>query len=421
MITNRLPSLVCVLAFLSVPTAPAADLVIINARVFTGTGAAVMERANIAVSGQRIETVSAGPLNTTGARVIDAAGKTVMPGLIDGHVHLFFDLQGGPGARFPTNDADARAYIQNRIPEKLRAHMEAGFTTLLSVIDFAPGIFDVKNRLNKGELKGPRLLVSGGVFVARGGHYVCRGQPEDARRWCDDHISVLLDSPENVREGVRRFARSGADVLVLDALTNAQTLPREAIQAMVAEADSQRLRILVHNSNASGVANLIAWGIDGFVHPPGVTRDVDGSLLASAGKQHIPVGITIGENAEPVRAGRASRQQFKDYEITRDNVLTLLRAGAVPVYGSDMPGAAPKDTLKIVTQALYDLGLSNADVLRAATRDAARVLLARDDLGTLEPGKLADIIIVDGDPVANLDALSNVKVVIKGGEVMVER
>src|SRR5437867_2875481 len=127
MIANRLTSflphgsgataaVLCLLALLRVPTAPAADLVIINARVFTGTGAAVMERANIAVTGQRIEAVSAGPITTTGARVIDAAGKTVMPGLIDGHVHLFFDLQGGPGARFPTNDADARAYIQNRIP-----------------------------------------------------------------------------------------------------------------------------------------------------------------------------------------------------------------------------------------------------------------------------------------------------------------
>jgi len=414
--------LVAILCLVQLPagTAIAADLVIINARLFSGTGVDVIEGASIVMAGERIESVSQGTVDTAGAEVIDAGGRTVLPGLIDAHVHLFFDLQGD--VYFPTSDPEARSFIETRLRGDLEAYLEQGFTSVLSAIDFWPQIVEVRKRVLSGEFKGPRLFIGGGVFVAPGGHYVCRGlEEEDRRRWCDEHISVTVENPAQVRDGVGRYAASGVDVIVYDGRTNSPTLPVEVVAALVDEAHRQQLPVLVHNSDAAGLGGLTESGIDGFIHPPAGT-DEDGDFwLESLGSQRIPLGITIGETEEAIRANKLSRDEIATYMAVRQNVLTLLEAGAVPVFASDIPGLSPKETLPIVLRSLSDLGLSNAEVLHAGTRDPARLIIRRQDLGTVEPGNLADIIIVDGNPLQDLGALRNVEIVIKDGKVVVDK
>ena len=398
---------------------PAVDLAITNARVFTGTGADVMEGATILVTGDRIESVSTGEVDAAAAQTIDAAGRTVMPGLIDGHVHVFFDLREGPN--FPRNDAQAVEFADGFMAALLKAYLDNGYTSILSPIDFWPQIATVRGRTESGELPSPRLFIAGGVFVAPGGHYVCRALEGEEQSWCDEHVSVVVDSAEAAREGVRGYAEQGVDVIVYDSRTNAPELQADVIAGLVEEADAHGLRILVHGSNMANVEAMVDAGIDGFVHPPADTRDMDGSLAARAGENGIPVAITIGEQEEEILSGSASDETRASYEIMHANVVQLLEAGAVPIFASDMPGAGPERTRPIVVRAMTGLGLSNADVLRAATRDAAQVYLGQADLGTIEAGQLADIIIVDGDPLADLGALENVDTVIKGGEVVVSR
>jgi imidazolonepropionase-like amidohydrolase len=357
-------------------------------------------------------------VNTSGAKVIDAAGKTVMPGLIDAHVHLFFDLQGQ--RYFPTSDSAARSYAEGRLREKLAAHLEAGFTTILSPIDFWPYIVDVKNQIRTGNLKGPRLLIAGGVFVSPGGHYVCAGEQGEAKRWCDEHISVPVNEPGPARDGVRRYAEREVDFIVYDSVTNAPDLNEPVIRALVDEAQKHGLRVLVHTSRVSGLERLVNWGVKGFVALPTGPRDAANSLTGRA-VQRIPLGINYGGTEEAIRAGRATKEQTGAYEANRQNLSTILKAGAVPAFGSDLAGMDPRDVRRIVLRALSDIGLSNEDVLRASTRNTGQLLLGQKDLGTLEPGNVADIIIVDGNPLADLNALDKVQTVIRAGEIAVDK
>ena len=121
------------LTSLTVGAVSAADLVISNARVFTATRVGVLENASVAITGNRIESVSVTGIDARRARVIDAGGKTVLPGLIDAHYHAFFD---DDGASFPTSDSDAQSYIAGKMPDKLHASLRRGFTSLISAIDF---------------------------------------------------------------------------------------------------------------------------------------------------------------------------------------------------------------------------------------------------------------------------------------------
>jgi imidazolonepropionase-like amidohydrolase len=204
-------------------------LLITNARVLVGTGGRVINNATIAISGTRIEAVSERALDAGGATVIDAGGRTVLPSLINGHFHLFFDFQGR--RYFPRSDADAKTYMEREVREKLTAHLEQGFTSLLSPIDMWPYIADVRDLVASGAWQEPRLFIADGVLMSPGGHYVCRSEQGEARQWCDEHISFVVDGPEKAREGVRYYAQRRVDVIMYDGLTNARPVP-EVVAAM---------------------------------------------------------------------------------------------------------------------------------------------------------------------------------------------
>ena len=401
----------------------AADLVISNARVFTAVDASVIESANVVITGERIESVTTAPVDTTGATVIDASGKMLLPGLIDAHLHAFFRLPSLDGTitdvTFPTTDAQARANISGPMRERFEAYLDQGFTSLLSVIDFWPAILEAREQVAAGEIRGPRLFAAGGVFIAPGGHPICSGDT-----WCNEHLVAEIANAQEARDWVGRYADSGVDLIVHDNLSNPPGLSLDLISEIVQTAHDRDLRVFLTASNAVDIGDLVAAGIDGFLHPPDGTADIDGSLLASAGAGRLPVALTIGRLEEMYRLGTLSLEARQIYRIRRQNILTLLEQGAVPVFGTDLgdkPGTTPRDIIRIQTRAMTGLGLSREQVLQAATRNAAQAMLGRDDLGTLEAGNLADMIVVDGDPLIDLDTLANVEVVIKGGAIVVDK
>ena len=425
---------VLVLTALAAQAAFSADLVITNARVFTATGAGVLDAANVVISGERIESVSTAPVDAGSAQIIDAEGQMVLPGLIDTHLHIFFDLPSIDGSnnqvRFPTNDAEARVYVEELIPARLEAYLEQGFTSVLSPTDFWPHVLQAREFIDSGQRRGARLFVAGGVFAGPGTHFMCAIQEGEERRWCDDHIAVILDDAAKAREWVRRYAESGVDIIAFDSLSpNAPMLSAEPpelqpepIKAMIEEAHAHGLRVFLTNFSAAHVNDFVSWGADGFLKPARIVRDTDGLLLASAAG--LPFAITIGTNEERHRLGLASEGETERHRIERENALTMLRYGAMPVFGADMGdkiGITPGEVLRITAKAMAGVGLSREEILLAATRHAAEALLGRDDLGALEPGRLADVIMVDGDPLADIEHLLNVTLVIKGGEVVVDR
>ncbi len=401
----------------------AADIAITGGRVFTGVEDGARERAAVVVSDGRIVSVSDDAAPAEAATVIDASGLTVMPGLIDTHVHLFFDLM-GQGPAFPVSDEEADAYAADKMPADLENYLDNGFTTLLSAIDFWPHILTVRERLDSGEIRGPRLLAAGGALMAPGWHYICGRLEGEPKAWCNEHVAVQIDSPQSAAEAVERYVASGVNAIVYDALTNNAAGVDPAIAGAVVEsAHSAGLPVLVHNADTAGFGVLTGAGIDGFIHPPGGTLDPAGSQWRGISGQvpnGLVLGITTGETEEAIRNGQRTEEQITAYGATRANVQYLLSKGAMPVYASDIPGGLPAYTRPIVIRSLIDLGLSPAEVLQAATINAARALRMDDEIGSLEAGKRADILVVRGNPLNDPNAVADVVLVIQDGKVVVD-
>ena len=452
----------------------AQDLVLKNARLFDGTGDFAVPVASIVVENGRIAAIQAegdGSLNgpapegavgqktasaptatdvtaapeeaaPSATKVIDLKGAFLMPGLVDTHVHLSFDFE-GMGMYFPKSDAEYAEYVDTRMREKLAALLRQGFTTIMSPGDFWPQIIDVRERQKSGDLQGPRLLVSGGIFTAPDGHPavgICSGSmlcaaiaPAadllanigicEGREYCARHVAVEVDEADAARAWVQSYAESGVDQLKITYVEpDGPKLSPEVAEAIIDEANRIGLRALVHAMDAKDVNQLVEWGIDGFVHPPGISADNNGDLLAAAGRKGLAVAVTTGTPEIMAETfGEPSEEDLQDFNLTKDNIRSMIAFGAKPVLGSDLPGFPPAKVLRTTIAALASLGLSNAEVLRAATKDAAQGLLALADVGTLEAGNMADMIVMPGDPLQDLDALQNLSMVIQGGAVVLDR
>ena len=398
----------------------AANLLIKNATVFDGTGAAPMTKASILIEDGKIKTVQKGKIKTKADRVIDAKGKTVMPGLINAHLHLFWNFYDFPIKMPASNDAEAEAFINGELSQRLNGHLSQGVTSILSPIDFWPYIYEVRAKVEKGEIVGPRVIVAGPVLIKSGDYYACSGLSGERLQWCNDHVRLSIDTPEEARASVQKLVKYKSDVAVFDGVTNQKELNKDVVKAIVDEAHKNNLNVLVHNSNAKDVNAILDAGVDAFIHPPTVTKDVDGSLLTRAGEKHIPLAITLGFLQRHMGLGYASEKDKNDYDIMRNNIQVMLKAGAQPLFTSDMPGIPPKEVIPTVTRVMKGEGIDNKTILLSATSTAAKAL-GQKDLGTLEKGKIADIIMVDGDPLKDITALQRVDLVIKEGKVVVDR
>ena len=462
------------LALLGWSAGLAADsLVLQNARLFDGTEDFAVPVSSIVVANGRIAAIHAagdallgGPAQEGAAgqdasssaapakapavsatapaatNVIDLEGAFLMPGLVDTHVHLSFDFE-GMGMYFPKSDAEYAEYVNTRMREKLAELLRQGFTTIMSPGDFWPQIIDVRERQKSGDLQGPRILVSGGIFTAPDGHPavgICSGSMVcaaiapvadllanvgicEGREYCARHVAVEVDKADAARAWVRSYAESGVDQLKITYVEpDGPKLSPEVAEAIIDEANRIGLPALVHAMDARDVNQLVEWGVDGFVHPPSITADKNGDLLGAAGRKGLAVAITLGTPEIMAETfGEPSEEDLAEFSLTKANIESMIAFGAKPVLGSDLPGFPADKVLRTTIAALSSLGLSNAEVLRAATRDAAQGLLALEDVGTLEVGNVADMIVMQGNPLQDLDALQNLSMVIQGGSVVFDQ
>jgi imidazolonepropionase-like amidohydrolase len=418
-----------ILGALGCATLAAQNLVITNARIITGNGVGEsIARGSVVVRDGRIVSVAAGSATLAGARTIDAKGLTLMPGFIDTHRHV---MQGDPAQ-----------WMKNLAGPRMQEFLDAGFTTILSCGDALDPILELRRRLAAGEIKGPRLLAVGRVPLARASG-AGRGGVDPARvdvsRPPDRPTTAATAIPrEETLATVRSLAKAGVDAFKMAIIVTPGGPEKETLALIAAEARRLNIPTITHAVSVLDTLAAVEARTTVLAHTPhiGQLTDSEARTIAAAG---IPMMSTLGvfvptfaEDNSRIRerSGDDNLPRFRDLDPFP--MSTLSSAGQGPVnarmmweagltygYGTDTT-YLPHDSLAQELKALR-LVFSNKDILKIMTRNAATVLGRDKEIGTLEPGKLADIVLLDGNPLTDIHDVLKVRMVVKGGAVVVER
>jgi len=373
--------------------ARAQDLIIRNAHIIVGNGA-VIERGEVVIRAGRITAVAPGNGGNPvlGLRLIDAKGMSVMPGFIDAHRHI----NTGPDEK-----------------KQMQALLEAGYTTILSGGGPADGNLTLRDHIEKGVINGPRIIPTGSVR--------------------------LTLTPDQARAEVRKMAAMGIRWTGEISLTpKPAPTPQEleTLHAILDEGAKAGVRVQVHAVSPQAMMAAVDAGVKYLVHTPhfGWMSFDDAKRVAAAGVKQlstigfgVPVfGVFANDNLPRFRDGKPwpesilqgdGRGQEAGYKVV--NARTSWDAGVIYGYGTDTnydPTAGLEHELKSL-----NLMFSMQDIVKLMGPNTASYLEMSDQLGTLEPGKLADMVILDGDPMEGYWNFLKAKVVIKGGVLVVDR
>ncbi len=365
--------------------------------------------------------VSVGPDSgaAAGATVIDLSSKTVLPGLIDAHTHLTYDPKFGYDRLAISLPREALIGAKNA-----RVTLLAGFTTVRNV--GAQGFTDIalRDAINAGDVPGPRIEASGPALSITGGHCDDNLLPYE---WHATEIGVA-DGVENVQRKVREVIKYGADVIkvcatggVLSLGDNPQAsqFTQEELRAIIADAHRLGRKVAAHAHGAQGILWATEAGVDSIEH---------GSYIDDAGiaamKQHgtylVPtlyLSDWFLENAPKTGVPPAMLAKGKEVmPAARKNIAHAFAAGVKVGFGTDA-AVYPHGLNAHEFAVMVKLGLTPLQSIQAATVNDADLLGWSDKVGVIEPNHFADIIAVDGDPLADVTTLEGVKFVMKGGIV----
>lgn len=403
------------------PEAKNADLVIRGATLVIGDGR-TLEGGTVVVHDGRIVAVGNDVGAWKGTIEIAPDNASILPGLIDSHVHLMALASGSA-------DSVAR-FRREKLPGILSSYLDLGVTTVRSTGDPWPAIREVRDELHAGMLPGPRVLTSGPLLTAIDGHpatTLCTRLSEQNPEWCRENLVRELPNPGAARDAVRELAENGVDFIkvVYESEAGAE-LDNDILDAIVAEAGARHLQVVAHASPARLAAAALEAGVHGLVHVPFHAPELQ-TVAESLGK--YPISATAGLY-RPYRTLEGHLRTpylpwSDEMEATRQGILSrvamLWKNGSPLAFGTDTPMFEPHRSWRHEIDALLTAGLTPADVLIMATRNAAIALGIDDELGTLEKGKRADLVIVKGNPNIDIDALQEVVLVVKNGEVVVDR
>ena len=432
-------------------------LLIREARIFVGDGQ-VIESGAVLVKNGKIEHVYAGEApdpKQLHAEAIEAAGKTVLPGLIDVHVHL-----SSPGGF----SQSAEAYVNSKtMPRALAAYLYSGITAVKSVGDPLDDILKTRALVNSGEKLGAELFAVGPMFTAPGGHGTeyLRYVPEAYRKAAEAQIVRIPATPEEARQQVDALKKIGVDGIkaILEAGQSGFVFQRMDIpvfRAVAAEARAKSLPIVVHTGDSRDVADALNAGVDGIEHGSarddiplalfeqmkagGVTYDptlsawegftdvANGSLeplerplvLQAAPPGLIESSRKFLQSPDGLKMRETIKKYGIDLGIAKRNLVAAWQAGVTLVTGSDAgnPMVLHGPTIEREVELWVEAGLPPAVALQAATYNAARLLRASDRFGLIQPGREANLLIVDGNPLKDIKQIESVQAVfLKGGRV----
>lgn len=403
---------------------------LLGATIIDGTGAAPVPDGEIVVEHGRLSYVgprrSEAPQSSgaVGPRDVDLRGKTVLPGFIDTHVHLGADLEAKPAAvlaQFPSERAlDTAATI--------RKTLMAGVTTARDLAGLDAGY---RNAIASGAILGPRLHLAIAALSPTGGHsdiHLPNGRC--AAPLFVDTVEALVDTDDDVRLAVRTLVRAGADVIKVCTTGGVSSpsdtphdlgIPEHQVRIIVEEmARRQGQPVAAHAQGSAGILEAIRGGVSSVEH--GYEIDQEGiELMLERGTFLVPTLSAALRVPDPKDVPDYLYQKKVRWSgIAREHVARALQAGVRVAMGTDSAVCPHGANLKELGL-LVELGLSPMDAIVAGTANAAELMRLDAHLGTLQAGKLADLVITEVDPLANITALAepaSIGAILQGGRLV---
>jgi len=396
-----------------------------NARLIDGTGVDPLFPASVVVQGGRIAQVSADLVEGAGGEIIDLEGRTLLPGLIDSHLHLS-----------SSGDPNVLKQLRTGIPfSTVQAVVNAGRllrrgVTAVRDAGAAGGVaLGVKHAVAEGLIQGPRIVASGRALSITGGH----GDP--ANGYPPDIIFAhrrVVDSPDEARKAAREELAQGADCIKMCAtggvmspgtVNTARGLTEQEMQAAIEEAHNVGKKTLAHAQGTNGIKNAIRAGVDSIEH--GFWLDDEAiEMMLDRGVCLVPTLVAVYNILEHA-AGHGIPEHAVDkarlgHEAHLRSFSAAYEAGVKIAMGTD--AGTPFNyhgNSAFEIELMVRAGMTPMDAIVASTKNGAELLQLQS--GTIEPGRLADMLIIDGDPLADITCLqAQPHMVVLGGEIVVD-
>jgi imidazolonepropionase-like amidohydrolase len=409
------------------PAQQAEPVTVIHAgTLLTEPGKAPLTNASVIVRGGKIEAVQPGFAEVPGAKVVDLRTSMVMPGLIDSHVHLI--------------GMDDR--LQRRLQENLRDYEDeaytgllnarktllAGFTTVRDLGAEPRTILSLRDAINAGQFAGPTILAAAAGIAVTGGHGDINGLNRDLESILKPRATHVCDGADDCRRATREQVSEGADVIKLKAsggvLSNvpgglAQQMMDDEMRAVVQTAKSFGRKVAAHAHGVDGVNAALRAGVDSIEHGT-FTNDETFRLYKQTGAYYVPTLLAPAAALADGQRGALTPAQFEKARQAAGNAeksfARAIREGVKIAFGTDT-GVSPHGRNGEEFALMVKNGMSPAIAIRTATVDAAELLGVSSRVGTIAPGKEADMIAVEGDPTQNIRLLEDVGFVMKSGRV----
>jgi imidazolonepropionase-like amidohydrolase len=413
------------LLFLSASTCLAQLTAVRAGRLIDPDSGTVLTDQVIVIEGTRIKAVGKNLAIPAGANLIDLSNKTVLPGLIDCHTHVA-DGQ-GDGEPFNVLKKTASQIALESVPNA-RKTLESGFTTVRDVGTYrALNDIALRDAINRGDIVGPRMYVAGAYITITGGAGAMTGQAPDIQLPWDLHYGEA-NSPWEVRQKVRLLAHNGVDLIKMlstgAVLTHGSSpssieFTAEELQAGVDEARNFGLRVAIHAHAAQGIKNAILAGAASIEH----AEMLNDELIALAKQHGTYLDMDIYDE-ECIQEGGKTGKTPADFlqhdaelgQLQRDNFRKAVAAGVKMSFGTDL-GVCPYGTSPKQFVWMVKYGMTPMQAIQSATTNAADLLGHSSEIGSIKPGRYADLVAVSGDPLKDISVLEHVEFVMKEGKV----
>lgn len=407
----------------------AEDIVIHAGRLIDGVSDAPRTQVSVLIHEDRIVSIEPGFVTPVGHRVVDLSQATVLPGLIDCHDHITVSFHKGD----PIRNAVTRNSLDQEIDgvTNARATLLAGFTSIRDLGGYtAPVPIALKKAINDGVIPGPRIFTAGVPLSPTGGHFdLQNGLNTDLLR--PEMEASLIDSPEDARKIVRLLRREGVDLIKIMPSGGVSTIgddptlqlmTDDEIQAVVDTAHSLNMKVAAHAHGKKAIEHAAQLGVDSIEH--GSYADAESYAILKRHHTYLVPTMLVAkriyerakthpEDLNPSAAAKA----IAVGPVIQKNVHDAYAAGVKIAFGTDTMGLSAHGENAQEFALLVQAGLSASAAIKTATANAADLIGDSQDIGSVQAGRYADLIAVNGDPLADVTLLESVAFVMKGGVV----